>query len=145
VAVWTTEHDVGCKELIKLNKEPAAKFERKDLPNFPVAIVTHNFYLRSNGHYGRTIVRNGVPGVRMLTVVDERPEEIPTIQITLSTAQKVREALLKKHPETKEHLDALLQLMERHNYEEANKVYIPDAAAVAKALGWFRTEEAARL
>jgi hypothetical protein len=77
--------------------------------------------------------------------VDERPEEIPTIQIALSTAQKVREALLKERPETKEHLDALLQLMERHNYEEANKIYIPDAAAVAKALGWFRTEAATQL
>jgi hypothetical protein len=145
VAVWTTEHDVGCKEFPKLGKAPAVRFERKDLPKFPVAIVTHNFYLRNNGHHARSIVRNGITGPRMLTIVDERPEEIPTIQIALSTAQKVREALLKEHPETKEHLDALLQLMERHNYEEANKIYIPDAAAVAKALSWFRTEEAMRL
>jgi hypothetical protein len=81
----------------------------------------------------------------MLTIVDERPEEIPTIQIALSTAQKVREALLKEHPETKVHLDALLQRMERHNYKEANKIYIPDAGTIAQALAWFRTEEAARL
>jgi hypothetical protein len=145
VAVWTTEHDVSCKEWPKLGKEPLAKFERKDLPNFPVAVVTHNFYLRSNGHHARSIVRNGVDGLRMLTIVDERPEEIPTIQIVLSTAQKVREALLKEHPETKEHLDALLQLMEKHNYKEANKIYIPDAAAIAKALGWFRTNAAMQL
>jgi superfamily II DNA or RNA helicase len=35
VAVWTTEHDVSCKEWPKLGKEPLAKFERKDLPNWP--------------------------------------------------------------------------------------------------------------
>jgi hypothetical protein len=45
VAVWTTEHDVTCKEFPKLKKRPAAQFDREALRLYPVIIVTHQFYL----------------------------------------------------------------------------------------------------
>ncbi len=148
IAIWTTDHDAGCKEPKKV-KEPAARFNRQDLCNFPLIIVTHKAYLGTKGHLSRSVVRNGVNSVRALTVVDERPGEVPTFSIELSEAQEVREALMQERPETKEPLDALLKLMERHNYEQANKLYRPgiemDADAVSRELGWFRSNEASLL
>jgi hypothetical protein len=148
VAIWTTDHDLHRKEPKKV-KEPAAQFMRDELQRYPVIVVTHKFYLGSRGHLARTVVHNGVSGVRALTVVDEKPDEAPMIEITLAEAQAVREALLNIQPETKVHLDALFRFMEKTNYVEANKLYRPgielDADAVTKALSWFRTAEATYL
>lgn len=148
VAVWTTDHDMGCREPQKV-KAPAAKFRRRDLANFPVIVVTHKFYLGTRGHLARTVVRNGTNGVRALTVVDEKPDEVLTLEITIPEAEAVRDALRRDHPETKDHLDALLKLMERHNYEQPNKLYRVgielDAETIRNDLGWFRSKEAADL
>jgi hypothetical protein len=78
VAIWTTDHDKDCKEPEKI-KQPAAKFTREDLRHFPVIVVTHKFYLGTRGHHARTVLHNGTLGVRALTVVDERPDEAPTL------------------------------------------------------------------
>jgi hypothetical protein len=86
VAVWTTDHDRGGKEPEKI-KEPAKRFDRNELRHFPVIVVTHNFYLKTNGHYARDVMRNGVSGVRALTLVDEKPDEAPMIEVELSEAQ----------------------------------------------------------
>jgi hypothetical protein len=153
VAIWTTDHDASSsKEPQFLDEEPGAKFKRKDLPNFPVIVVTHKSYLGSRGHYARDVVRNGVSGVRALTVVDEKPEEVPTVEIELSEAQKAVERLLAEYPETeeqqkiKEKLDPLLRLMEAHNHDKPNKVFRPrielDADVIARELAWFNTKEA---
>jgi hypothetical protein len=145
IALWTTDHDVNCKEPQKV-KEPAARFKREDLANFPVIIVTDRFYLGTRGHLARSVVRNGTNGVRVLTVVDEKPNEVLTLEVTFPEAAAVRDALRREHPETKEHLDALLKLMERHHYEQPNKLYRVgmelDAETITKELGWFRTSDA---
>jgi hypothetical protein len=78
--------------------------------------------------------------------VDERPDEAPALDLMLSEAQTVREALIAQHPETKEHLDALLRFMEPFSYKPANKLYRPglevDADELNEQLGWFRTSAA---
>ena len=127
VAVWTTEHDVNCKEFPKLKKRPAAQFDREALRLYPVVIVTHQFYLGSKGHKARNVVRNGLflPRPRALTIVDERPKEVETFAVLLSEAQSVREALQETHPEAKEHLDNLLRFMEQLSYAPANGLFRP--------------------
>ena len=47
-------------------------------------------------------MRNGTNGVRTLTVVDERPEEVPIVQIELSEAQEAVERLMREYPEVEE-------------------------------------------
>jgi hypothetical protein len=94
VIAWTKDHDVACDKPEKV-KNPTARSSKSDLPNAPVIVVTHAFYLSSkNGHKARTVARNGVAGQRALTIVDERPDEAPTKSITLGDAEKVREALV---------------------------------------------------
>jgi hypothetical protein len=148
VAIWTKDHDAKCKRPEKIEK-PAAQFMAEELRHYPVIVVTHKFYLGTRGHHACNVVRQGFLGQRALTVVDERPDEAPSLDIMLSEAQAVREQLIQTHPDAKEHLDALLRFMEHYSYATANKLYRPgielDPAEVTEELGWFRTPAAERL
>ena len=145
VKIWTTDHDVNNKQPEKVEK-PAAQFTRESLRHSPVIVVTHKFYLGTRGHNARAVVRNGIFGHRALTIVDERPDEAPSLDIMLSEAQTVREALVQSHPETREHLDALLRFMEQYSYAPANRLFRPgvelDMDTITKDLGWFKTAAA---
>ena len=142
VAIWTKDHDRQCKHPEKV-LTPAAHFSPEELRHYPVVVVTHKFYLGPRGHNASNAVRNSRHCVRALTVVDERPDEAPALDLLLSEAQSVREALSAQHPEAKEHIDALLRFMEGHNYKQANRLYRPglevDAEQLSEQLGWFRT------
>jgi hypothetical protein len=147
VAVWTTEHDVNCKlsESERKVAEPAAVFTKAELHGYPIAVVTHEFYLGTGGHQARNIG----PFLRALTIVDEQPNEAPTLAITLSEAQVVRERLTEAYPDSKAHLDALLNFMERYSYEAPNKLFRPgkevDLDALSNELAWFKTKHASDL
>jgi hypothetical protein len=159
VAVWTTDHDVNCKEPEKV-KEPAAVFEKKDLSKYPIAVVTSEFYLdlrTKNVEHARIVTRNdgrgkavGVTGVRALTVVDEKHKEVTTLEISLPEAEKAREVLIEQHPHIREHMDALLLFMHHYSYEALpNKLFRPGMEIETKKLtadlGWFAKKEAVRL
>jgi hypothetical protein len=135
VAIWTKEHE--------------DLFSREALRQYPVIVVTNQFYLNSNGHHARNVNNRGHFQERALTIVDERPEEVTPFEVVLSEAEKVREVLPETHPETKAYLDDLLRFMERFSYEPTNKLFIPgrDIAKkdFSKQLAWFTGPEAARL
>ena len=154
VAVWTSEHDVSCKEwpkLAKLGRTPAAQFDRAALRHYPVAVVTHKLFLGNNGYHAVDVVRGGHfnPGGRRraLTLIDEQPQEaVAVFDLQLSQAVKVREKLLVTHPHIKEPLDNLLRFMERYHYVQSNKLYRPgieiDRNALNEQLAWFGSREA---
>ena len=148
VAIWTSDHDRQCKQPEKV-MTPAARFDREDLRRFPVAVVTHKFYLGTRGHNAANVGRNGFLRPRALTVVDERPDEAPSLDVMLSEAQAVREALIDQYPETKECMDALLRFMEKYSYAPPNKLYRTgielDADTVTAELAWFQSNAADRL
>jgi hypothetical protein len=129
VAVWTSEH----KDL----------FSREVLRQYPVIVVTGQFYLGPNGHLAHSVNSRNDFQKRALTIVDERPEEVTAYEILLSEAQKVREALIETHPHTKEHLDSLLLFMEQYSYKPTNKIYLPEETS--DKLTWFTGSEAQRL
>jgi hypothetical protein len=145
VAIWTKDHDRQCKQPEKV-LTPAAQFSREELRHYPVVVVTHKFYLGPRGHNASNAVRNNRHCVRALTVVDERPDEAPALDLRLSEAEAVRETLIAQHPDTKEHMDALLRFMEQCSYLPSNKLYRPgievDADQLSEQLGWFRTSAA---
>ncbi len=144
VAIWTHDHDRNCKKLERLTEEPATKFTQPELRYWPVIIVTHALYLGVNGNHARTVIREGHEGERALTVVDEKPEEAPCLEIAQSEAQLVREALVVANPDAKEPMDALLRFMEQYNSADPNKLHRPgieiDYVMLARDLGWFRSE-----
>jgi hypothetical protein len=151
VIAWTKDHGVACDKPEKV-KNPTARSSKADLPNAPVIVVTHAFYLSSkNGHLARTVARNGITGQRQraLTIVDERPDEAPTQSITLGDAEKVREAVVERNPEIKPHMDALFLIMEQCNYGPKNQLLRPGKelpwSDVHRDLWWFQSKEAERL
>jgi hypothetical protein len=84
VAIWTRDHDTHCKKPERV-ENPAARFVAEELRHYPIIVVTHK----------------GVLGQRALTIVDERPDEAPSLDLMLSEAEAVREALLPQCPDTK--------------------------------------------
>jgi hypothetical protein len=129
VAIWTGSHD--------------HLFKREALRQRPVAVVNNQFYFDVNGKHARGVNNRGHYQDRALTIIDERPQKVDTCEILLSEAEKVREALLETHPETKEPLDKLFQLMEGYSYKPTNKIYLPQD--VSDRLAWFTTATADRL
>ena len=148
VAIWTRDHDTHCKKPERV-ENPAARFVPEELRHYPIIVGTHKFYLGARGHHASNVVRNGALAQRALTIVDERPDEAPSLDLMLSEAEAVRETLIPQYPDTKEHLDALLRFMEQYSYAPANKLYRPgvelDPNKVNEELGWFRTGAAERL
>jgi hypothetical protein len=148
IAIWTKDHDRHCKQPEKV-LTPAAQFTPEELRHFPVIVVTHKFYLGTRGHNATSVLRDGFQSPRALTVVDERPDEAPALDVMLSEAQTVREALIDQHPETKECMDTLLRFMEGYSYAPANKLYRPGLELspdkISAQLGWFLTSDAERL
>jgi len=144
LAVWTTEHDPKCTAWPTLGKKPEATFTRQQLQDYPVIVVTHKFYQDVNYQRARTVVRNGVASKRALTIVDERPDEAPMLEIELSLAQKVREKLVDRYPEIKERLDPLFLFMEEQSYAERNKIVRPKKQET-KTLAWFQSYDADEL
>src|SRR6516165_4894534 len=111
VAVWTAEHDRGCKKRTKV-PQPAAEFIKDDLRHYPIIVVTHAFYNGPTGNKAHVLVRDKrVYSGRALTLVDERPEEVLIYEITLKEAQNIREKLEEKRPDLKDRLDKLMLLM----------------------------------
>jgi hypothetical protein len=129
VAVWTGSH--------------GNLYKREALRQYPVAVVNNQFYFDKNGRYASGVNNRGHWQPRALTIIDERPQKVDTYEILLSDAEKVREALLETHPETKEHLDELFQFMESYSYKATNKIYLPKD--VSDQLAWFTSSTAERL
>jgi hypothetical protein len=143
VAVWTSDHDKEHPKGEKV-KNPSATFNKEELPNYPIAIVTHEFYLDTNGHLARTVVHDGTTIPRALTIVDELPNEVTSVALTLSQAQAIRGSLVDANPDIKPHMDALFQLMEPCSYGPANKLYRSNKewTDLQRDLGWFQSKAA---
>src|SRR6516225_5735791 len=146
VAVWTTEHDPGCRKRTKV-PHPAAEFLKDELRHYPIIILTHTFYNGLNGNKAHVLVRDKrVYSGRALTVVDERPEEVVIYEITLKQAQDIREQLEAKRPDLKQVLDKLMLLMMPYTVNVSGKIMRASdqfgQEYVADQLDWFTTTEA---
>jgi hypothetical protein len=144
VAVWTTEHDRGCKKRTKV-PNPAAEFTKDELRLYPIIVVTHAFYNGAKGNKAHLVVHNGVfQNNRALIIVDERPEEVELFETTLKVAQDIREKLEAKRPELKEPLDALMRLMMPRTFIVNSTIQKPDGIKGIHAdhLQWFNSKDA---
>jgi hypothetical protein len=145
VAVWSTEHDPGCKRRTKV-PNPAAEFTKDELRLRPIIVVTHAFYNGPKGNKAHLVNRNGIfHNSRALIVVDERPEEVELYETTLKDAQNIREKLEAKRPDLKEPLDELMRLMMPHTFI-GNSIIRPTKALLpashADHLQWFTGKDA---
>jgi hypothetical protein len=145
VAVWTVEHDRGCRKRTKV-PHPAAEFIKDELRHYPIIVVTHAFYNGLNGNKAHVLVRDKrVYSGRALTIVDERPEEVVIYQITLKEAQDIREKLEAKRPNLKQVLDKLMLFMMPYSFINGGIVRASDhfdQEFITDQLDWFTSMEA---
>ena len=144
---WTSDHDPDCKQPEKVDK-PAARFAPAELRHYPVVVVTHRF-IWAPGDTMRAMwcATGSTVSVRSLWSTSGRTK--PQRLTSCCRKQRRSEKLIETHPDTKEHLDALLRFMEDYSYAPRNKLYRPgleiDPDELTKALGWFKSGAADRL
>ena len=146
VAVWTNEHDRGCKKRTRV-PHPAAEFIKDDLRHYPIIVVTHAFYNGPTGNKAHVLVRNKrVYSGCALTLVDERPEEVLIYETTLKEAQSIREKLEEKRPDLKQVLDNLMLFMMPYTINVRGGIMRASdrfgQEFVADQLDWFTTTQA---
>jgi hypothetical protein len=148
VAVWSTEHDRGCKTRTKVSS-PAAEFTQDELRDYPVIVVTHAFYNGRKGNKAHSLKRDGrlCANSRALVVVDERPEEVTIYDITLAQAQDIRDKLQSARPDVSGPMDKLMLFMMPETLgRTSNNINrtadLHGQAHVENQLHWFTTKEA---
>jgi hypothetical protein len=149
VAIWTKDHDAKRTKPPETVKEPAAHFHLDDLEDYPVAIVTHAFYKDKRGYKARNYIRNGASEPRVLTIIDEQPDDVVIFDVTLSETALVLDAIQsdEQHSEfISPKLGLLVEFMAAKgcgggNLEKPNDDPESWRAATA-SLHWFTTEDA---
>jgi hypothetical protein len=148
VAVWTTDHDKGCKKPTKVFN-PAARFIKDDLKDHAVAIVTHKMFGGKQGHKARQVMHpDGHLCPRVLTVVDEQPDEVTIYDIDMAAAERVR-SFVKADDQLAvsvgPHMDTLVRFMHPRTFGGASiekPTDDPEAWRAAEDLQWFASSEA---
>lgn len=148
VAVWSKEHNRGCKDRIRV-PNPAAEFTKDELRLYPVAVVTHAFYSKADGPKALLAVKDHRfhSAGRALVLVDERPEEVETFQTTLKDAQDIREKLEQTRPDLVCVMNNLLLIMMPETLVPTNNLLTRPTdhlkqAEIDEALEWFTAKEA---
>ena len=91
VAIWTSDHDADCREPKQV--QPAARFRKDDLRDYPVAIVTHALFQGSTGDKARVVLHHDKEVYRALTLVDEQMQDVDTFDLQVSVAESLREKM----------------------------------------------------
>src|SRR5262249_26922687 len=143
VALWTNEHDADSSET---KREP--RFTVSELQEYPIIIVTHEFFKGVRAERSRSYRRNGMSFPRVVTFVDEKVEQIRVYDARFSDIAKVREHIEETEDGTAPLKEALrtLDSFAGKKRNETRKLETPkdDATgwSVARELIWFTTEEA---
>ena len=81
VAVWTSEHDADSPVT---KREP--RFTVAELQDYPIIIVTHEFFKGVRAEKARSYRRNGMSFPRVVTFVDEKVEQVKVLVLMDATA-----------------------------------------------------------
>ena len=79
VAVWTSEHDADNPAT---TRQP--RFTVSELDDYPIIIVTHEFFKGVRGERARSHRRNRMTFPRVVTFVDEKVEQVKVYDIKFS-------------------------------------------------------------
>jgi hypothetical protein len=143
VAVWTSEHDADSPVL---KREP--RFTVAELEDYPIIIVTHEFFKGVRGDKARLYRRNCMTFPRVVTFVDEKVEQIKVFDIRFSDVANVREHI-DAADEGSTPLKNPLRALDSFAGKKRNETRDletpkddPTGWSVARELVWFTSEEA---
>ena len=143
VAVWSSEHDADSPVL---KRQP--RFTVAELEDYPIIIVTHEFFKGVRGEKARSHRRNGITFPRVVTFVDEKVEQVKVYDIRFSDIVKVREHIEGTDDSPVPLKDALRSLdsFAGKKRSETRKLETPKddqgCWSVSRELIWFTTDEA---
>ena len=143
VALWTSEHDAD-SPITK--REP--RFTVSELQDYPIIIVTHEFFKGVRAERARSYRRNGMSFPRVVTFVDEKVEQVKVYDVRFSDIAKVHEYVEETGDGPAPLKDALrtLDSFAGKKRNETRKLETPkddpNGWSVARELFWFTTEEA---
>jgi hypothetical protein len=143
VAVWTSEHDADNPAT---TRQP--RFTVSELDDYPIIIVTHEFFKGVRGERARSHRRNGMTFPRVVTFVDEKVEQVKVYDIKFSDIVSVLEHIEGTDDgpvPLKEALGTLDSFAGKKRTED-RKLETPKddpvGWSVARELSWFTTDEA---
>jgi hypothetical protein len=143
VAVWTSEHDA---DNLQAKREP--RFTVAELEDYPIIIVTHEFFKGVRAEKARSHRRNGMSFPRVVTFVDEKVEQVKVYDVRFSDIVQVREHVDQADDAMASLKDALriLDTFAGKKRNETRKLETPKddpiGWSVARELVLFTTEEA---
>ena len=143
VAVWTSEHDADNPQA---KREP--HFTVAELEDYPIVIVTHEFFKGVRGDKARLHCRNGMSFPRVVTFVDEKVEQVKVYDVKFFQIAEVREHI-DEADDAPAPLKSALRVLDGFAGKKRNerrKLETPKDDRtdwnVAQELIWFTTEEA---
>ena len=143
IAVWTSEHDADNPVM---KRRP--RFTVAELEDYPIIIVTHEFFKGVRGEKARLHRRNGIAFPRVVTFVDEKVEQVKVYDIRFSDIVSVLEHIegtddspvpLKEALRT---LDSFAGKKRNENRKLETPKDDPVGWSIARELVWFTTDEA---
>ena len=147
VAVFSTKHDADNPQ----SQSYSSLFSVRDLDKRPVLVVTHDFYMGIRGDYARHYTKGDLRFPRVVTFIDERANEIAVYDLDPLGLEGVLKYIQGDSYAPRELLESAVVLerfIKDKRYGE-RKIETPADdrdrwEATAKAITYFRNEEAAR-
>ena len=147
VAVFSTKHDADNPQ----SQSYSSLFSVADLDKRPVLVVTHEFYMGIRGDYARYYTKGDLRFPRVVTFIDERANEIAVYDLDPLGLEGVLKYIQGDSYAPRELLESAVVLerfIKDKRYGE-RKIETPADdrdrwEATAKAITYFRNEEAAR-
>jgi len=143
VLVWTKEHD-------RDNGWREPRCIPEDLERYPLIVVTHSFYQGARGDLARRHAKKGTAFPRVLTVIDEKINEVETYSVSHGDIARVDDRV-KRNEQFSDDLDVATNELVKFI---AGKLRGPDLESplqdptgwrrVVERLSWFATQEAGR-
>jgi hypothetical protein len=147
--IWLREEIDGGAQSAKV-ENPAAQFALDDLEKYPVVIVTHAFFNNKNSHKAHNVLCNGALRPRVLTIVDEQPEDVTIYDVSFSEAAHVWE-MIKKDEQQGDEIAAKLYPLVRFVFDKVEGSGLEKPSddmktweAATAGLEWFTTDTAKR-
>ena len=147
IAVFSTKHDAESTQ----PKRYAGLFRVNDLHQYPIIVVTHEFYMGIRGEHARLCTKGDLKFPRVVTFIDERANEIAVHDLDPWGLEGVLEHVRGDNyapPELRDSMTALERFVSTRRYGQQKIETARDDkegwAATANSLAYFRNDDAAR-
>lgn len=143
VAIFSTEHDANRST----RDERMPGFAVDELQDYPILVVTHEFYKGIRGEKARSYTRAGMTLPRVLTFIDEKVNEVEVYDVDKVALSQVWQFIQRDDHGLPDMADAVKSLVKFHDSKSfgarsiETRAHDPEAwDSTIETTGWLRTE-----